>query len=186
MRGEQPPSAPPSGLLHPLALAAIALLVVNDHVLKARYPGWLTGKLSDASGMVFFPLLLGALLAPILRLHPRLAIGRDRLLIACAALTALVFAAIKLAAPATAVGEQLLGALLGGQAEIVRDPSDLLALPFVLVAPWIARRAETGDGDGGSLCACVDRGRRASVLPSIGAPGGRTLGAGDGVIRDLS
>ena len=136
---------PPSGLLHPLALAAIALLLVNDHVLKARYPGWLTGKLSDVAGLVFFPLLLRALLAPLL--GPLLGVagpGRrwERLLIACAALTALGFAAIKLWAPATAACEQILGALRGGaQVRIVRDPTDLLALPSVLAALWIGRRA---------------------------------------------
>jgi hypothetical protein len=138
------PEAPPSGLLHPLALAAIALLVVNDHVLKARYPGWLTGKLSDVAGLVFFPLLLRALLAPLLRplLRP-LSIGRERLLLACVAMTALAFAAIKLAAPATAACEHVLAALQGGgRAAIVRDPTDLLALPCVLAALWIARRVE--------------------------------------------
>ena len=134
---------PPSGLLHPLALAAIALLVVNDHVLKAHYPGWLTGKLSDVAGLVFFPLLLRALLAPIV--HLARSIGRERLLIACVALTALAFAAIKLVAPATAACEQVLGALLGGRVTIVRDPTDLLALPFVLVALWIAARAAIAD-----------------------------------------
>ena len=41
--------------MHPVALAAIAVLVVNDHVLKSAYPGWLTGKLSDIAGLVFFP-----------------------------------------------------------------------------------------------------------------------------------
>jgi len=142
----------PSGLLHPLALAAIALLIINDHVLKARYPGWLTGKLSDVAGLVFFPLLLRALLAPIARLAPRgprralrrpaLPLARSRLLIACIAMTALAFAAIKLAAPATAACEQILGAIEGVRVTIVRDPTDLLALPFVLAALWIARRVE--------------------------------------------
>jgi hypothetical protein len=126
---------PPSGLLHPLALAAIALLLVNDHVLKARYPGWLTGKLSDVAGLVFFPLLLRALIAPIVR------IDRGRLLIACVAMTAAVFAAIKLEATATAACEQLLGAVQGDLVVIVRDPTDLIALPFVLAALWIARGA---------------------------------------------
>jgi hypothetical protein len=37
-------------LLHPIALAAIAVLVANDHRWKASHPGWLTGKLSDVAG----------------------------------------------------------------------------------------------------------------------------------------
>jgi hypothetical protein len=45
-------------LLHPVPLFALATLILNDHVLKQRYPGWVTGKLSDVAGMVFFPLLL--------------------------------------------------------------------------------------------------------------------------------
>ncbi|HET7501896.1 MAG TPA: hypothetical protein VFK02_12855 [Kofleriaceae bacterium] len=40
-------------LTRPIAIAAIALLVVNDHVLKAAYPGFVTGKLSDFAGMMF-------------------------------------------------------------------------------------------------------------------------------------
>lgn len=50
------------GLVHPGAVAAILLLVVNDHVLKGSYPGVVTGKLSDFAGLAFFPLLLQALL----------------------------------------------------------------------------------------------------------------------------
>jgi hypothetical protein len=45
-------------LLDPIALAAIAILVLNDHVLKPLAPGWVTGKLSDVAGLAFFPLLL--------------------------------------------------------------------------------------------------------------------------------
>ena len=36
----------------PFFLLAIALLALNDHVLKQRYPGWWTGKLSDFAGVV--------------------------------------------------------------------------------------------------------------------------------------
>ena len=40
-----------------LSLLAIAVLLVNDHLLKARYPSWLTGKLSDFAGLYFAPFL---------------------------------------------------------------------------------------------------------------------------------
>ena len=55
-----PPLRPQAGdaLLHPLRVGAVAVLVVNDHLLKAAYPGLITGKLSDVAGLVFFPLLL--------------------------------------------------------------------------------------------------------------------------------
>ncbi len=36
----------------------MALLGLNDHVLKGIFPGMITGKLSDFAGLVFFPLVL--------------------------------------------------------------------------------------------------------------------------------
>ncbi len=51
---------PGDALLQPLALGAIAVLLLNDHVFKAVAPGLVTGKLSDIAGLVFFPLLLVA------------------------------------------------------------------------------------------------------------------------------
>lgn len=148
---------PAHPLLHPVSLAAIALLVLNDHVLKAAWPGALTGKLSDVAGMIFFPLLLAAVaqqLRPSLRLRPTV--------IACAALTALVFASIKvwpLAGDAYRVGlgalqwpfRALAAALSGngvpGLAPVALTPdvTDLLAVPAVLVAVWL-----TGPGRDGT------------------------------------
>ena len=132
-----------SGLLHPVALASIAVLLINDHVLKSRYPGWITGKLSDIAGLVFFPLLLRALVAPWQR--------RD-LLAGCIAATGLGFTAVKLWQPATTLCEFVLGALqwpFGVLAtgefapitpvDVVRDPTDLLALPALAITWWIGR-----------------------------------------------
>jgi hypothetical protein len=45
-------------MIHPMVVVAVVVLVVNDHVLKALWPGALTGKLSDIAGMTFFPLFL--------------------------------------------------------------------------------------------------------------------------------
>lgn len=53
-----------SGLLDPVAVAALVGLVVNDHALKAASAGTaftaITGKLSDVCGLVFFPVLVVA------------------------------------------------------------------------------------------------------------------------------
>ena len=38
-------------LLKPSFLLPLTLLLLNDHLLKAAYPGWLTGKLSDFAGL---------------------------------------------------------------------------------------------------------------------------------------
>jgi hypothetical protein len=130
-----------SGLLRPIPLIAIAVLVINDHLLKDAYPSWLTGKLSDVAGLVFFPLLACALLAPLVR------IDRDRLLTACVVATGIGFSLIKLWEPATALCEHVLGALQlsPGPVDIVRDPTDLLALPALAYA--VAQmRADTGPG----------------------------------------
>ena len=45
-------------ILHPLCLLSVFLLGLNDHYLKWEHPSYLTGKLSDFAGLVFFPLLL--------------------------------------------------------------------------------------------------------------------------------
>lgn len=37
-------------------VVALVVLVLNDHVLKAAYPNWLTGKLSDFSGLFAYAL----------------------------------------------------------------------------------------------------------------------------------
>jgi hypothetical protein len=150
-------------LLHPLVLAAIALLVANDHLLKQRYPGWWTGKLSDFAGLLFFPLLLAGAIEWLAGSRPTAApdpraddSGSRRLLLGCAVATAIVFAAIKLwdpagelyraglailrwpvrAAIALATGADL-PAL--GRAALVRDPTDLIALPALLVPLWLVR-----------------------------------------------
>ena len=49
---------PGDALLDPIALAALTLLVVNDHILKSAWPGFVTGKLSDIAGLAFFPILV--------------------------------------------------------------------------------------------------------------------------------
>lgn len=142
-------------LAHPVALAAVLLLVVNDHVLKQAWPGLVTGKLSDVAGMVFFPLFLVSLVDVV---RPRLdVIARGRLLAAACIATALVFAATKtlpvaneayrLAWAAMQWPLRALRAVLAGRGApglarvvLVRDPTDLVAVPFVLVAWWVARR----------------------------------------------
>ncbi len=45
-------------ILHPWSLSAMAVFALNDHYLKYAYTSWLTGKLSDFAGLIFFPLLL--------------------------------------------------------------------------------------------------------------------------------
>lgn len=50
-------------LIHPVTLASLILLLINDHLLKAAYPGPLTGKLSDVAGLVLLPPVLATIVA---------------------------------------------------------------------------------------------------------------------------
>lgn len=144
------PFAP--ALLHPVALLSTVLLWFNDHWLKLHFPGAFTGKLSDVCGMVFFPLLLLALveLGWWLSGSSR-RVGTAGIVAACV-VTGGVFAAINLMT-AAAEAYRLCAAVLWIPAMLVRgsvgvvgihhtmDPTDLLALPALLVAYLIAVRA---------------------------------------------
>jgi hypothetical protein len=144
-------------LLHPVPLVALATLILNDHVLKQRYPGWVTGKLSDVAGMVFFPLFLLAVIDIGGRLLGAAQFRRDRVLLVCALATVIVFCAVKTWAPATELYELGLGllqwpyragvAILGGvspdvvtRVALVRDATDLVAVPFVAIAVLVGGR----------------------------------------------
>jgi hypothetical protein len=131
-------------LTAPLPLCAVALLALNDHLLKGAYPGAITGKLSDLAGCFVLPLFLSALLALSTRLSAgtRLAVG--------ALATVVFFTAIKLSplaasatARALAVAVAPLG-LRGGR--LVADPTDLVALPLALAAWAYGRRAHARAG----------------------------------------
>lgn len=129
------------GLLHVVPLAAIAILVLNDHVLKSVIPGVLTGKVSDVAGLCFFPLFLQGVAELVSESlwQPRL---RRRVLVVCAVATGAVFAAVKTTGAAALAYRYGLGALHGLSAGrvvpvlLVQDVSDLVALPFLLVAVW--------------------------------------------------
>lgn len=129
-------------LLHPVPLAAVALLAFNDHLLKhaGLLPTWVTGKLSDLAGLFFFPLLLTALSRVASHLAGRpSALTRRRLLVAIV-LTGLAFTAIQLVPDAAALYEWLMPRLdPSGAVDAVRvtmDVTDLLALP-VLWLTWL-------------------------------------------------
>ena len=121
----------------------MAILLVNDWVLKPRYHGVVTGKLSDIAGLAFAPLILSSAIG--LVLHAAAALGarvdpslsRRRLLL-CIAATAAGFAVVKLSPAASEGVAQLLGHL-GREASIYLDPSDLFCLPALGVAYAIGR-----------------------------------------------
>jgi hypothetical protein len=116
--------------VHPVALGALALLLLNDHVLKARWPGAVTGKVSDVAGPVVVAALLGSL--------ARSLVAWRRAEAAAWWAVAAAFVVLKVWAPAATVAAPLLGG--GG---VVRDPYDLLGL---LALPLAWRMTRTGAG----------------------------------------
>ncbi len=138
-------SRPGFGLIHPVVVLAVVVLAVNDHWAKQRWPGLITGKLSDVAGLAFFPLFLQAgwelfasLRGPVV---PSFRVARN-----AAILTAVVFSAVKLFEPASLAYEWGLGLLRWPldltlrPVSLTRDPTDLLALPALAISLLLARR----------------------------------------------
>ena len=127
----------------------MALLVVNDWVIKPLWPGsglartLIAGKLSDVAGLAFAPVVLSAAIGLVLAVVARLGVRIDpsltrRRLLLCIAATAAGFVAVKLS-PAAA--DAVVGALsrLGRPAAIMLDRTDLLALPALAIAYLVGR-----------------------------------------------
>ncbi|MEN3537862.1 hypothetical protein AAH991_22300 [Microbispora sp. ZYX-F-249] len=135
---------------HPATLAAIAVLLVNDHLLKRLWPGVVTGKLSDVAGMLVAPPLL-ALAATLAVRRPVAAAGGGasrsgagapgeadrRTALAAILLTAVLFTVVKTTAAGAHAAADV-WALFTPSARVVADPSDLLALPALGLA-WLVR-----------------------------------------------
>jgi hypothetical protein len=116
-------------LAHPVSLIALVVLIVNDHLLKAAFPGVVTGKVSDVAGLVVAPPFLASIvLVAVGRLSPgRVAVGSM-------AVVGIGFTLAK----ATNVGASVAGAgwsMLMPHAVVVADATDLLTLP-ALGAAW--------------------------------------------------
>ncbi|KQW47601.1 hypothetical protein ASC77_14245 [Nocardioides sp. Root1257] len=143
-------------LLHPIALIALVVLVVNDHWMKAAWPGTAVGKISDFAGLVVFPLALLSLVELGRRALHRPATGSFDS-IAAVMVCGLGFLFVKTTelgrdAYAWAVGSvrwpvQAFGGWLHGEEPspvhpigVVRDVTDLVALA-ALVVPYALIRS---------------------------------------------
>ena len=117
-------------LRHPVFLASLALLIVNDHVLKGAglLPGWLTGKLSDFAGLVVAPIVVATLIGARSRAGRALAL----------ALPSALLVALKLS-PAIARAYDGLFHALGLPSSITSDPTDLVALSVLPLAAHLLR-----------------------------------------------
>lgn len=104
---------------HPCFTGAVAILAVNDHLLKGRAPSALTGKLSDFAGVFLVAVALAAL--------------TKRPVLSCW-VSGLGFAAIKTLPVATALAAPFLGGTT------LRDSTDLLSLVMLYPAYRLASR----------------------------------------------
>jgi hypothetical protein len=167
---------PGAFLLHPLVLAAIAVFIVNDHVLKPAYHGWLTGKLSDVAGLIFFPVLAAAIaevVIPTARRHLAVALA---LAVALTGLTFLVMLLVPAGAdayrwffgfaqwPFQIVTAVLTGAPVPAVTSVffAADRTDLITLPALLVplavairTAYLCRRNDARNGTRGGRSAVV-------------------------------
>jgi hypothetical protein len=69
------PKRNPYYLLNAVFVLGVLLLFINDHFLKFRFANWVTGKLSDAAGIIILPLLLTYLLPSLRRMSVPLSVA---------------------------------------------------------------------------------------------------------------
>ena len=136
------PALPLGEAMHPVTLVCVAVLLLNDWVLKRHFHGGLVGKLSDVAGLAFAPVILTAAIGLVLALVARLGARVDpsltrRRLIACIVATGAGFAAVKLSPAAADVMVRVLSVVR--PASVYLDRTDLLALPALAIAYWIGR-----------------------------------------------
>jgi hypothetical protein len=136
---------PPSLLVHPVPLGAVALMVVNDRFLKAAYHNDLTGKLSDIAICLFLPLLCAEVLILTRRVPPTTALRCG------AGAAALTFTALEVCPPVAGLACSLLTIIqqwlgIAGPFVMTPDCTDLLALGMIPTAMlWGLRRLHGSD-----------------------------------------
>ena len=119
-------------------LLAVAVLATNDHFLKAAFHNTLTGKISDFAGCFFLPLYVSAMLALVTRW------SLDRRIWVGVMTTLAIFVPVSLsraAADFVCRTVELISIPLGiGAQRIASDPTDLIALPMILLAVLYAHK----------------------------------------------
>ena len=128
-----------AALTHPVTVAALAVLLLNDMAFKSMWPGsWVTGKLSDLAWVAFGLPLLAFLLS---FLSGRSAIGQRSAFLASYAGLPLLYAAFNTFAPVHDAILWGLSTVSGGVAGSPLDVSDSIVIPFGLgIALWVWRR----------------------------------------------
>lgn len=171
MTREHESFCPSRALIHPLLLGALALLLINDHLLKGSglLPGAVTGKLSDVAGLLVAP----AVLAWVMRARS------ERAWLLAHAAVGLGFAALQLS-PAFADLVEQASRAAGMAWRVWPDPTDLAALPalalsFVALGPRAPSRPSRSAPLVGALAlvACAATSQQSPPPRYPFRPGGR-------------
>jgi hypothetical protein len=142
-------------------LFALAVLVLNDQVFKAAWPGFVTGKLSDIAGLIVAPLALQAVWEVVTWASGRWHGPSEQALVLAIILVGVGFVAVQVWPPATdayrwalgaaqwpvrAIGSLLAGVPAGGvvPVSVTADAEDLLALPALAIT-WLVGRRRRAD-----------------------------------------
>ncbi len=126
-----------AALLHPATLAALGLLLLNDHWLRRTWPSPLTGKLGDFAWLFYAPIVAAALLE--LAWPRRMARQRAWAGALGFALVSSIFALAKTVPACHAAVVVAASALFGFPVGWRCDPTDLVAL-LVLIPAWLLWR----------------------------------------------
>lgn len=113
--------------IHPIPLAAVLMMSLNDHWLKHQFPGIVTGKLSDFCGVFYLPIFILALIAAFDELFQlnKFFLNR-RSVIATILFTDFLMILIKLSATSARWIEEFFANHLF-QLQMIQDPTDLIS-----------------------------------------------------------
>ena len=152
-------------VLHPVFVGAVALLLLNDHLLKSWSPGLVTGKLSDFAGLIVLPLLVLAL-AQVCSWMVGLPAPSRRFLAVCVIAIGVMFTLGEIMPMADQAFERLWGIVRlpigslrhpdASSAVLVSDSTDVLALPALWIA-WVVGCARCAVPIAGRLASAVGR-----------------------------
>ncbi len=127
-------------LAHPAVLAALGLLLLNDHLLRRWWPSWWTGKVGDLAWLLIAPFALAAVLAWLLPLREP---ARERWTFPLAlGLVGVGFTVLKVSPALMDLAMRISSAALHTPLTLRADPTDLLALPALVLAAWLWRQAQ--------------------------------------------
>jgi len=122
-----------------MPLLAVVLTAVNDHYLKYQWPGMITGKFSDFTGLFYFPLFLSAIIVLLVRLVRKDFVFNHALLLTAIVLTDAVFILMKMNSGFKDLFVQWFSDHVFTIA-VTSDPTDLIALSASLACYFFGRR----------------------------------------------